>query len=125
MLSALQGIQQNSCPRFPGAGYSTNHGARDIQIMTQRIIDLEVKHSEQASICIKLKNELHFNEGAYGALLQKSLQMNRELEAMKDQLQRNKANMEEAVHTINKTRLQVDSANRVLREKLQNLQLFC
>lgn len=121
LQSALQKVQLDSCQHLSGLTDLTEDRPSDIAAIVQKISHLEESLREHMQVVLKSRNELHAEELAYGAVLQKSLQISRELEKQKRSVQQSKEQIRRIVSMMDAMNADLHVLNLELRAKLQGV----
>jgi len=100
---------------------ATSDAAGSIETTVQRIMKLETVLTTQMSVISNLERDLSLNKVAHGCLLQKSVQITRELEETKRRLRLDKDELQNTMTAAGRTRSEIDILNANLREKLQEV----
>jgi len=100
---------------------ATSDATSSIETTVQRIMKLEKVLTTQMSVISNLERDLSLNKVAHGCLLQKSVQITRELEEKKRRLRLDKDELQNTITAAGQTRSEIDILNVNLRDKLQKV----
>jgi len=100
---------------------ATSDATNSIETTVQRIMKLEKVLTMQMSVISNLERDFSLNKVAHGCLIQKSVQITRELEETKRRLRLDKDELQNTITAAGQTRSEIDILNANLRDKLQEV----
>jgi len=105
---------------FSAVEYAIEHRLCNLTGIVQRTTKVEELLRERRNVVLRSRNELHEEELSYGRVLRKSLQIDRNLEKMKNKLEQSKDTIRRTVSNTDRIHAKLGALNMELRTKLQD-----